>query len=163
MKNGRTLSVLKWGLGPVAVAALAGVLGHARADGQRGRFLEATARLSEAGRKVLESAPSLAMANATWAFGSVDAVRKMARTELDRLPESDGPSRARVFMRFAIVDTNPDGQAALLFQACAADPGVCEYDQRKQAAERETRARFVAPGNRLPLYFLGGHPPIPGP
>ena len=69
----------------------------------------------------LESVPAFAVANATWAFGSEDAVRKMADNELARLPESDNLSRARVFVRFGIIDTNPDGQAALFAQACVAD------------------------------------------
>jgi hypothetical protein len=33
----------------------------------------------------------------------------------------------------------------------------------KEAAEREVKARFVAPGNVLPLYFTGGHPRLAGP
>ena len=85
----------------------------------------------------------------------------MARFELDRLPESEGPSRARVFVRFGIIDTNPDGQAALFSQACVADSNDCEH--LKEAAQRETQARFVAPGNHLPLFFLGGHPHFAGP
>ena len=107
------------------------------------------------------SAAALAVADATWAFGSENAARKMFRTELDRLP--DGPQRARVFLRFGIIDTNPDGQAALFNQACNADPQIC--DHMKEAALREVRARFVPPGNVLPLYFSNGrgHPPIAGP
>jgi len=107
------------------------------------------------------SAAALAVADATWAFGSEAAARKMFRTELDRLPETDGPRRARVFLRFGIIDTNPDGQAALFNQACVADAQIC--DHMKDAALREVRARFVPPGNVLPLYFSNGrgHPPIP--
>ncbi len=106
---------------------------------------------------------ALAVADATWAFGSENAARKMFRTELDRLPESEGPQRARVFLRFGIIDSNPDGQAALFNQACVADPSIC--DHMKDAALREVRARFVPPGNVLPLYFSNGrgHPPIAGP
>jgi len=107
------------------------------------------------------SVAALAVADATWAFGSEEAARKMFRTELDRLPETDGPRRARVFLRFGIIDTNPDGQAALFNQACVADAQIC--DHMKEAALREVRARFVPPGNVLPLYFSNGrgHPPIP--
>jgi hypothetical protein len=109
------------------------------------------------------AAAALAVADATWAFGSEAAARKMFRTELDRLPESEGPQRARVFMRFGIIDTNPDGQAALFNQACAADAQIC--DHMKEAALREIWARFVPPGNVLPLYFGNGrgHPAIAGP
>ena len=72
-------------------------------------------------------------------------------------PQSDGPGRARVFVRFGIIDTNPDGQAALFAQACVADPSLCDRERLKKAARREVQARFVPPGNVVPLYF-GGHP-----
>ena len=104
---------------------------------------------------------AFAAADAIWASGDEAALRAMFRAELDRIPESDGPARARVFIRFGIIDDNPDGQAALFNQACAADPTVCGIDPLRQAAEREVRARRVPPGNHLPLYF-GGHPPIAG-
>jgi hypothetical protein len=101
-------------------------------------------------------------AGAIWATGDEDAVRKMFRQELDRIPESDGPARARVFVRFGVIDTNPDGQAALFAQACVADPTLCDRQRLEQAARREAQARQVAPGNVLPLYFSrGGHPPVP--
>jgi hypothetical protein len=98
-----------------------------------------------------------AVANVTWAFGDEDAVKQMFRRELDRIPEADGPARARVFVRFGVIDTNPDGQAALFAQACVADPTLCDRDRLEQAARREAEARFLAPGNALPLYFRGGH------
>jgi hypothetical protein len=154
--------VLLWGAGPVAVAVLAAVLGHGRAVQRRGPFLKATASLSEADRAALESVPALSIANATWAFGGEESLRKMFRAELDRLPESEGARRARVFLRFGIIDTNPDGQAALFAQACVADTTVCSYDQLKAAAAHETGARFVPPGNVLPLPLVGGHPRIGG-
>ncbi len=159
VKNGFARPLLQWVLAPIAIAALAGVLGQRHASEQRAPFLEKTATLSPSDRNALESAPALAVANATWAFGSEEAVRKMVRTELDRLPESEGPSRARVFVRFGIIDTNPDGQAALFSQACVADSNDCEH--LKEAAQREIQARFVAPGNHLPLYFSGGIPELP--
>ena len=117
----------------------------------------------QGGRKVREpAAAARAVADLTWAFGNVESVKTMAGAELARLAESEGPARARVFLRFGIVDTNPDGQAALFSQACVADPSICaDPAATKAAAERETRARRVAPGNVLPLYFLGGHPPLP--
>jgi hypothetical protein len=115
----------------------------------------------DAGAGALESAPALAVANATWAFGSEDAVRKMFRVELDRLGESENLLRARVFIRFAVIETNPDGQAALFAQACVADPSLC--DHFKQAAEREVQARFVPPGTALPLFVTGGHRRVLGP
>ena len=113
------------------------------------------------GRDPVSTAAS-ATADLIWGFGSEDAARKMFRAELDRLPESDGPGRARVFLRFGIIDTNPDGQAALFNQACAADGQIC--DHMKEAAVREVQARFMPPGNVLPLYFGNGrgHPAISG-
>lgn len=113
-------------------------------------------------RKDPVAATSLAVADATWAFGSEAAARKMFRTELDRIPESNGPARARVFLRFAIIDTNFDGQAALFAQACAADGRVCDRERMKEATQREVEARLVAPGNVMPLYFVG-HPRAAGP
>jgi hypothetical protein len=150
------LRVLTWVLAPLLVAALAAGVGRWRANARSGGAPSALERTA------LESAPWLAVANATWALGNVDAVRKMARTEIDRLPESEGARRARVFLRFGIIDTNPDGQAALFAQACASDATICGEPMFKQAATRETKARFVAPGNMLPLSLMGGHPPING-
>jgi len=119
-------------------------------------------RLAGDVRKDPVSAAALAVANVTWAFGSQDAARKMFRAELDRIPDSDGPGRARVFLRFAIIDTNFDGQAALFVQACAADGRICDRERMKEATQREVEARLVAPGNVMPLYFVG-HPRLAGP
>jgi hypothetical protein len=117
-------------------------------------------RLAEGERKSFDAAPALAMANLVWGFGSEASVRKMVRAELDRIPESEGALRGRVFLRFGIIDTNFDGQAALFNAACAADAAIC--DHTKEATEREVRARAVAPGNVMPLFFVG-HPRIAGP
>jgi len=144
-------------LGPVLTFVLALLLGYARANGERAQFAQATAALSLTERAALESAPELAVANAIWALGNEDAVKKMLRSELDRLPEAEGRARARVFVRFGIVDSNPDGQAAVFFQACASDPSLCDRPRLIAAAERETRARFVDPGQHLPLYLTSGH------
>ena len=151
-------------LGPLLVAILAGFLGRMRKDTPRDPWLEVLGALSAAEQKALESAPALAIANAVWAFGDVNSVKRIAHTELDRLPESEAPNpnRARVFLRFGLVDDNPDGQAAVFAQACASDSRVCN-DHMKAAAEREVQARFVAPGNSLPLSLTGGHPHVPGP
>jgi hypothetical protein len=150
---------LKWVVGPVVVAALAAVAGHVRAARARGPFAAEIAALPEAERQAVERAPPLAIANATWALGSVEAVRQMLRFELDRLSDTEGVDRGRTLIRFGIIDTNPDGQAAVFNQACVADPRACD-DQLKVAAEREVHARLVSPGNRLPLYFIGGHPRV---
>jgi hypothetical protein len=144
--------------GPVIVFSLAFVTGFARTSGPRARFEQAVAALSEAERSALPSVPNLTVANAIWALGSEDAVKKMLRSELDRLPDTEGRARARVLIRFGIIDTNPDGQAAVFFQACVADPSLCERAPLIAAAERETRARLVEPGRHLPLYLTAGHP-----
>jgi len=150
----------RW-LGPLLVLALACFLGYARARNQRTQFVRATTGLSNAERSALESVPKLAVANAIWALGSEAAVRKMLRSELDRLPEAEGPARARTFVRFGIIDDNPDGQAAVFFQACVCDPSLCERPSLIAATEREIRARLVEPGRHLPLYLTSGHPPPP--
>lgn len=155
MIDPRLKLALTWVVGPLSVAALAMAFGISRARASSGAWSDAAAR-TEAGRKALEGAPALAAANAIWALGSYEAVRRMTESELARLPESEGKLRSRVFLRFGLIDTNPDGQAAVFFQACASDPSIC--DRTKEAAEAETRARLVAPGNSLPLYFLDGHP-----
>ncbi|HET7538651.1 MAG TPA: hypothetical protein VFK05_02230 [Polyangiaceae bacterium] len=148
-------------LAPLAVLALASLLGYLIASGPRAHIAQAVAALSAAERRGLESAPKLAVANAIWAMGNEEAVKKMLRTELDRLPESEGAARARVLVRFGIMDANPDGQAAVFFQACVADPSLCDRDRLIAAAERETHARLVEPGQHLPLYLMSGHPQLP--
>ena len=143
-------AAIKWVLGPLALALVAGVIGH-RA---RGASPEAPPTPAQ---QALEAAPALAVANTIWAFGGADAVKGMARTELDRLPPSETVRRARVFVRLGIVDDNFDGQAAVFGQACVADPNLCTTpEQLKRAAEAELRTRFVPP-NVLPSYVVG-HP-----
>lgn len=151
----------KRALGPLAILVLALLLGYARASEPRARFAQAIAALSSSERTALESGPGLVIANAIWALGSEDAVKKMLRSELDRLPEAEGAARARVFVRFGIIDSNPDGQAAVFFQACVSDPSLCDRARLIAAAERETHARLVEPGQHLPLYLLSGHPQLP--
>jgi hypothetical protein len=145
----------EWGKAEV----ICGTLRWPRCDRAALEQMKSSSRPAHAETKNLESVAAFAVANVTWAFGSEDAVRRMVGSELDRLPESDKLHRARVFVRFGIIDSNPDGQAALFAQACVADPNMC--DRLEDAARREVQARFVPPGNVLPLYF-GGHPAIPG-
>ena len=124
--------------------------------------MQRRSRLPDGARKDPVAAAARAVADLTWAYGSEDAARKMFRAELDRIPDANGPGRARVFLRFAIIDTNFDGQAALFAQACAADGSLCDRERMKAATEREVKARLVAPGNVMPLYFVG-HPRLAGP
>ncbi|HEX2670443.1 MAG TPA: hypothetical protein VHM25_06210, partial [Polyangiaceae bacterium] len=112
------ISLDKRSFGPVIVFCLAFIIGFATTAGPRARFEQAIRELSDAERGALPSLPGLTVANAIWALGSEDAVKKMLRSELDRLPETEGRARARVLIRFGILDSNPDGQAAVFFQAC---------------------------------------------
>jgi hypothetical protein len=153
--SARMKLALWWVAGPLLVAGLAAAFAAERGAPRAGPWSDPSSH-SAAGMRSLEGIPALTVANAIWALGSVDAVKRMTQAELARLPESEGKLRSRVFLRFGLIDTNPDGQAAVFFQACAADPSIC--DHTKAAAEAEARARLVAPGNQLPLYFLEGHP-----
>lgn len=155
MTGSRLKFAATWFAGPVLLAGLGAGVAVARAPESGSPWSDAAAR-SEAGQKSLEAVPALSMANAIWALGSLEAVKRMTQAELARLPESQGRLRSRVYLRFGLIDTNPDGQAAVFFQACAADPHIC--DRTKEAAEAEARARLVPPGNQLPPYFLDGHP-----
>jgi hypothetical protein len=161
MKKPSLRAVLLWGVGPALVFVLGAAAGTMRARAERGRFYRATAELSAADQKSLEAVPALAAANVAWALGGVDIVKATSDTALTRIPENDPARRAQSFIRFGLVDSNLDGQAALFGQACAADASACDAGL-KAAAEREVQTRYVSPGNFLPLYF-GGHPPIPGP
>jgi hypothetical protein len=140
------------------VFCLAFSVGFATTRGPRARLEQAMSELNEAERAALPFVPGLTVANAIWALGSEEAVKKMLRSELDRLPETEGRARARALVRFGIIDSNPDGQAAVFFQACVSDPSLCERAPLIAAAERETRARLVEPGRHLPLYLTVGHP-----
>jgi len=148
----------KRALGIAALFAVALLLGYARANEPRARFAQAIASLNDAERSALSSAPGQTVANAIWALGSEEAVRKMLRAELDRVPAADAKARARAFVRFGIIDSNPDGQAAVFFQACVSEPSLCDRARLIAVAERETRARLVEPGQHLPLYLMSGHP-----
>jgi hypothetical protein len=154
--NAQVGKLARWVVGPLLLFSFCGVVGRSRAGSDRGDFFDAVAALPEPEREALEAVPALAVANASWSFGNEDSVKKMLRSELDRIGESDPVKRARVLIRFGIFDANPDGQAAVFSQACADDPTTCNEGLRP-IAEREVAARAVPPGNQLPM-FLGGHP-----
>lgn len=164
MTKPSALWTTKWVVGPLLAALLAARLGQLRADARRTRFFGVPAHLSEADRAALKFAPSRAVGNGAWALGSTDSVKQTAKWELDQLTlssasQTEASRRGQLFLRFGIVDTNPDGQAAMFGQVCVADPAACEH--LKDAAERETRARLVSPGNHLPMFFVVGHPHVP--
>jgi hypothetical protein len=156
-----TGSTLKRVLGHVLVFGLAFLTGYLRASGQGVQLMRAMIGQSKTEPPALGSEPRLAVDDAIWALGSEDAVKRMLRSQLDRLPDTPSLARARAFVRFGIIDSNPDGQAAVFFQACASDPSLCERPRLIAAAERETRARLVEPGQHLPLYLTSGHPHLP--
>jgi len=157
--TGAALRAVKWVVGPLVVAALAARLGQLRGEAARAGYFGGASAPAPADDDALRAAPLRAAGNATWALGSADSVKEIAKWELDRLAEADVDRRVQLLLRFGIVDTNPDGQAAIFGQVCVADPKVC--DHLKDAAERETRTRLVSPGNHLPLFFLAGHPHVP--
>jgi hypothetical protein len=154
--NAQVGKLARWVVGPLLLFSFCGVVGRSRAGSDRGDFFDAVAALPEPEREALEAVPALAVANASWSFGNEDSVKKMLRSELDRIGESDPVKRARVLIRFGIFDANPDGQPAVFSKACADDPTTCNEGLRP-IAEREVAARAVPPGNQLPM-FLGGHP-----
>ena len=153
-------AALEWGVGPLVVMALVAALSAVVAGDQRGTLFRATARLSTAERSKLELSPTLAVANGAWRLGSGASAKRALKATLDQLPDT-GAVRAQTLLRFAAVDQNPEGQAAVVGQACASNPSIC--DHIKDAMESETSTRLVSPGNHLPLYFLEGHPHVFGP
>ena len=160
MKRPPWPALVKWIAGPLAVLAVTSTLGALLAGEQRGKLFSLTARLTPVERSELEGAPYRTVSNAAWRLGLWSSAKKAVKAELDHLPENGGPERARALLRFAALDDNPEGQAAVAAQACGADPSIC--DHMKEAVKRETSVRLVAPGNQVPLYFLGGHPRMPG-
>lgn len=163
MKLPRPLAVAEWLLGPLLVVALAGELGSLRAKTQRGRLFVQTSALTAPALKLLQTFPARAMDNAVWPLSGAGVAQKLVKFELDQVDESDGPRRARLLIRFGLVDRNFDGQAAVFAAACTLDASLCDQVRLREAAEHEAGLRFVAPGNHLPLALLGGHPPIGGP
>jgi hypothetical protein len=159
----RPLALVQWLLGPLLVAALAGELGSLRAKAQRGRLFVQTSALAPAESKRLESLPARAMDNAVWPLSGAEVAQKLVKFELDQTDERDGARRARLLIRFGLIDRNFDGQAAVFAAACTADASLCEPIPLRDAAEHEAGLRFVAPGNHLPLALIGGHPPIGAP
>jgi hypothetical protein len=149
-----------WVAGPLAVAALAGELGSLHAKRERGELFAGTSSLSEPERKRLEAVPARVMDNVAWTLAGGEVARQLVKFELDALDDSEGARRARVFIRFGLVDSNFDGQAAVFASACTADPNVCDSTRLKEAAAEEASVRYVPPGNHLPLSLIGGHPPI---
>src|SRR5689334_17464996 len=81
---------LLWVAGPVVIATAAGAAGHLRAIRPRNSLVAEIETLSEPQRRALAERPARAIASATWLLGTVEAVKQMARFELDRLDPADG-------------------------------------------------------------------------
>ena len=145
--------------GPLLVALLAARFGQLRADARRAGAFGAPAAISAADRSARQVATARAAANAAWALGSPASVKDASKWELDQLSPGEVARRVQLLLRFGIVDTNPDGQAAIFGQVCMTDAHVCAH--LKDAAAGETRTRLVSPGNHLPLYFVPGHVHVP--
>jgi hypothetical protein len=138
--------VLKWVVGPVAVMVLAAALGDSQSGARKSPLLARMASLSDAELRELETFPSAALANAAWTLGDTQSVRETTHAVLDQV--SDGPVRARLLLRLALVDATVDGQAALIARACTADSRTC--GRPGETAAFEASQRLVEPGNRLP-------------
>lgn len=152
---------LAWLIAPVALCVVGAVAGHAMRTYAQAPFFTAPPLVNKTELTSLEGATAASIANAVWAFADVHTARRVMHDEFRRLQHHSGLEKARPLIRFAMLDPSPDGRASLFSQACSAHPPVC--DDRRAAALREIEARFVAPGNSLPLGMLeGGHPPIPG-
>ena len=145
-----------WGLGPLALAVVTAVLGAFVAGERRGTLFTATAKLSAAQQSELEVVLPLSITNAAWRLGTGVSAERALKAMLEKLPET-GATRARMLLRLAAVVDSTEGQAALVNQACGADPSVC--DQLREATAHELVDRLVPPNN-LPLYFVGHHPAI---
>lgn len=150
-----------WLVAPALLCALGAFTGHAVRTYAQPSHFAAAPLVNRAELLALEGATASAVANAAWAFADGRTAKDVMYSEVGRLYERSGLEKARALVRLAILDQNPDGRSSLFAQACTAHPPVC--DDRRAAAQREIEARFVAPGNSLPLGMLeGGHPPIDG-
>ncbi len=150
---------LLWWVAPLVGLAIGMLVGQRLTDGESGASFEAPSTMTPVEIATFEGAAAMTMANVTWVTGSLEQVKHASSAALQALPESAGRERARLFLRLSLIDDNPDGQRALSASACAADTSVCA--DQAAAARREAQLRLVTPGNRLPLWMLGGHPPIP--
>lgn len=140
-------------------AMVAGALvGHQRAS-DTGPFGIART-LSDQEQRRLEGSVALAVANASWLLGSADDVNRTAQTALRLLPTTDGRARATMLVRMALIVESADGQGALLRAACSNHPESCPH--ARELVVREAQQRAVAPGNRLPVSLISGHPPLDG-
>ena len=158
MKRFPPSALATWVLGPLIVLLLAAGVGAAVAGEHRGALFTATAKLSPAQQSELELVVPLSITNAAWRLGTGTSAERALKATLEHLPDT-GVTRARMLLRLAAVVPSPEGQAALINQACGADPSVC--DQLKDATARELVERLVPP-NGMPLYFVGHHPPVFG-
>jgi hypothetical protein len=141
---------------PLLVAWGGAEFGIARASQHPGSFFGAPALADAATLEALRTDGRMAVANGVWALGAAESVRRMTQGEGSRLPPSQGRARARLLLRFGLVDRSGEGRSALFSQACQADAATC--DDLALSVRREAEARLVAPGNVVPARFASGPP-----
>lgn len=157
----RQLYLLKWGGGPLVTLLLGLGLGIVQSRSSLGS-VEDEAQLAVRERaNPMKTAPLRAVVNGVWAMGNEKSVERLSRLELSQLTETDASRKAQLLVRLGLMQERPDAQASLFGSACSLDPQLCA--DLPAVAGREADARFVPPGNVLPLSLVGGHPPISGP
>lgn len=151
----KAVLVISWLVLPSLALALGLYLGVTCNADQPGAFFGAPTLTTPQQRAILEAAPHLAIADAAWQLADIKTTQAITRAELDRLAP-EGYERARALVRFALLDSNPDGQAAALSQACIAHAPTCE--QLADSARQQAATRWVGAPPALPLSLVGGHP-----
>jgi hypothetical protein len=150
-----------WLLGPLLAATIGALGGRSLEPGRDTAFFDMPVRIDAPRNAALEGAVFSSVANATWAFADETTVRRVLQSEIQRLESHGGPAEARAVLRFAVIDTNPDGRKALFARACTVDPSVCENLGASQ--RREAEVRFVPPGNVPWFETMREHPALPSP
>lgn len=140
----------------MGIAAIAALIGHFRSP-EAGPF-GVPRTIASAENQRLEGVAATTFADVTWLLGNADQVRHSVQTALARVPQGDGATRARLFVRLAMLTPSTDGQGALLHSACQADPDSC--DDLFAVASAQAKQRAVTPGKSVPLSLIKGHPPI---
>lgn len=141
-------------------------LGAYLKDVARGPFLRETQGLDPRERSQLMAKVETALSNAAWAAGDKATAHWFIDRELIHAPESlaiDDPvvarRRVRALLRLTALSTNPEGQSAILNNACAIENDLCQGDTLLHRVKSETDRRLVPPGNQLPPFFLGNQHP----
>lgn len=100
------------------------------------------------------------LGNVAWVLGPKNAVAATLSLEQPQLGLSDKSRSVELSIRRTLITTSPEGQAALLSDACAVEAGLC--DRLTVAVQGVADTRLVAPGNQLPQALIQGLPVRPG-